>query len=130
MDRRMPVWGTVWTVVLLVGMLAITGAVPAMGQEAQTGPGAGGAYTAGGAGQARGPAPPAGRTDLAIAIALSIGLSCLGAGYAVGHVGAAALGAASERPEMLGRGLIFVALAEGIAIYGLLISILLWIKMG
>lgn len=69
------------------------------------------------------------RYDLAIAIAVSIGLSCMGAGYAVGRVGAAALGAASEKPELLTRGLLFVALAEGIAIYGLLISILLWIKL-
>jgi V/A-type H+-transporting ATPase subunit K len=60
-----------------------------------------------------------------LAISLSIGLSCIGAGYAVGHVGAAALGAASEKPELLTRSLLFVALAEGIAIYGLLVSILL-----
>ena len=69
------------------------------------------------------------RYDLAIAISVSIGLSCLGAGYAVGRVGAAALGAASEKPELLTRGLLFVALAEGIAIYGLLIAVLLWIKI-
>ncbi len=66
---------------------------------------------------------------LAIAIAISIGTSCLGAGYAVGKVGAAALGAASEKPELITRSLLFVALAEGIAIYGLLIAVLLWIKM-
>jgi len=69
------------------------------------------------------------RWDLSIAIAVSIGLSCLGAGYAVGKVGAAAIGAASEKPELLTRSLIFVALAEGIAIYGLLMAILLWIKL-
>ena len=64
------------------------------------------------------------RWDLAFAIAISIGAPCLGAGYAVGKVGAAALGAASEKPELLTRGLLFVALAEGIAIYGLLMAIL------
>ena len=69
------------------------------------------------------------RWDLAIAIAVSIGLSCLGAAYAVGKVGAAAMGAASEKPELLTRSLLFVALAEGIAIYGLLIAILLWTKL-
>ena len=68
----------------------------------------------------------AGQGLMAIAIALAIGLPCLGAGYAVGRVGAAALGAASERPELLTRSLIFVALAEGIAIYGLLVAVLLW----
>jgi V/A-type H+-transporting ATPase subunit K len=64
-----------------------------------------------------------------LAIALSIGLSCAAAGYAVAKVGASALGAASENPELLTRSLLFVALAEGIAIYGLLIAILLWIKL-
>jgi len=66
---------------------------------------------------------------VAIAIAVSIGTSCLGASYAVGRVGAAALGAASEKPELITRSLLFVALAEGIAIYGLLIAVLLWIKL-
>jgi V/A-type H+-transporting ATPase subunit K len=73
-----------------------------------------------------GPAVSAVRWDLSIAISLSIGLSCLGAGMAVGRVGAAAIGASTERPEMLARSLIFVALAEGIAIYGLLVAILLY----
>jgi V/A-type H+-transporting ATPase subunit K len=49
----------------------------------------------------------------------------MGAGYAVAHVGAAALGAASEKPEIMGRALIFVGLAEGIAIYGLVFAIML-----
>jgi len=59
------------------------------------------------------------------AIAITMGLSCVAAGYAVGHVGAAALGVISEKPELLGRTLIFVGLAEGIAIYGLIIAIML-----
>ena len=59
------------------------------------------------------------------AIAITVGIACLSAGYAVGKVGAAALGAASERPEIMGRALIFVGLAEGIAIYGLIIGIML-----
>lgn len=69
------------------------------------------------------------RWDLAMAIAVAIGLPCLAAGYAVGKVGAAALGAASENPELLTRSLLFVALAEGIAIYGLLVAVLLYIKI-
>jgi len=69
------------------------------------------------------------RWDLCLGIAVSIGLPCLGAGYAVAHVGAAALGAASEKPELLTRSLLFVALAEGIAIYGLLMAILLYTKL-
>jgi V/A-type H+-transporting ATPase subunit K len=60
-----------------------------------------------------------------VAAALATGLSSLGAGIAVANVGSAAIGAVAEKPELLGRTLIFVGLAEGIAIYGLIISILI-----
>jgi V/A-type H+/Na+-transporting ATPase subunit K len=60
-----------------------------------------------------------------LAIALAVGLGCLGAGMAVAKVGSAALGAIVEKPELMGRALIFVGLAEGIAIYGLIFGILL-----
>ena len=60
-----------------------------------------------------------------LAAALSTGLSSLGAGYAVAHVGSAAIGALAEKPELLGRVLIVIGLAEGIAIYGLIVSILI-----
>ncbi|MCR8454501.1 MAG: ATP synthase subunit C [Crenarchaeota archaeon] len=61
----------------------------------------------------------------AIASALSIGISCIAASYAVAKTGTAAVGAVIERPEVFGKVVIFVGLAEGIAIYGLLIAILL-----
>ncbi len=57
--------------------------------------------------------------------ALATGLSSLGAGFAVAKVGTAAVGALAEKPELFGRLLIFVGLAEGIAIYGLIVSILI-----
>lgn len=60
-----------------------------------------------------------------IAAGLSTGMATIGAGYAVGAVGSSALGAVSEDPKILGKTLIFVGLAEGIAIYGLIISILI-----
>ncbi|HOB20019.1 MAG TPA: ATP synthase subunit C [Candidatus Atribacteria bacterium] len=60
-----------------------------------------------------------------IAAALSTGLATIGAGYAVGSVASSALGAVSEDPSLLGKTLIFVGLAEGIAIYGLIISIMI-----
>lgn len=60
-----------------------------------------------------------------IAAALSTGLACIGAGIAVGSVGSAALGLIGEKPDMLGKTLIYLGLAEGIAIYGMLISILI-----
>ena len=58
-------------------------------------------------------------------VALTVGTGCVSAGYAVAKVGAAALGAASEKPEILGRALIFVGLAEGIAIYGLIVGLIM-----
>lgn len=60
-----------------------------------------------------------------IAAALSTGLATIATGIAVGSVGSSALGAVSEEPKMLGRSLIYVGLAEGIAIYGLIISIMI-----
>ena len=60
-----------------------------------------------------------------IGAALAVGASTIGAGIAVGLVGAAAMGAISERPEVAGRALIFLGLAEGIAIYGLIIAIMI-----
>ena len=59
-----------------------------------------------------------------LAAGISTGLAALGAGVAVSGTGAAAIGAIAEKPEMFGRSLIFVGLAEGVAIYGLLIAFL------
>ncbi len=64
-----------------------------------------------------------------IAAAVSTGLATIGAGYAVGAVGSSALGAVSEDPGILGKTLIFVGLAEGIAIYGLIVSIMILGKL-
>ena len=61
--------------------------------------------------------------------ALATGLSSLGAGFAVAKVGTAAIGALAEKPDLFGRLLIFVGLAEGIAIYGLIVSILILNKL-
>lgn len=57
-----------------------------------------------------------------LAAALSTGMSCIGAGIAVSSAASAALGALSEDSSIMGKALIFVALAESIALYGLLIS--------
>lgn len=57
-----------------------------------------------------------------IAAALSTGLSCIGGGIAVASAASAALGAISEDSSIMGKSLIFVALAEGIALYGLIVS--------
>lgn len=60
-----------------------------------------------------------------IGIGLPTGLAAIGAGIALGPVGSAALAVIAEKPEMFGRTLIYLGLAEGIAIYGLVMSILL-----
>ena len=57
--------------------------------------------------------------------AAATGISTAAAGHAVGRLGSAAIGALAEKPELFGRLLIFVGLAEGIAIYGLIISVLI-----
>ena len=58
-----------------------------------------------------------------IAMAVSIGLGSLGAGIAVAAAAPAAIGATSENPKIFGKSLVFVALAEGVSIFALLISI-------
>jgi len=65
-----------------------------------------------------------------LAAAIATGLAAAGAGYAVGMVGSAAIGALAEKPELLGRLLIIVGLAEGIAIYGLIVAVLILNRIG
>ena len=66
---------------------------------------------------------------LGIAAAISVGLSVLGAGIAVGRIGSAAVGAIAEKPELLPRAILFVALGEGLAILGFAFAMLLMQKM-
>jgi len=106
-------------VAVLVGALALLaaalnagsaaasgGAVPAVATAA--------AATSGGAGGAA-----------LYAAAIAVAGSCIGAAFAVAYTGSAALAAMSERPEIFGRAMVVVGLAEGIAIYGLIIAIVL-----
>lgn len=65
-----------------------------------------------------------------LAAALSTGLSCVGGGIAVASAASAALGAISEDPGALGKSLIFVGLAEGVCLYGLIISFMIIGKLG
>ncbi len=99
-------------VVLLVTAL---GSVPA--QAATTAPAHAAVHaaaTSGGAGWAA-----------LIGAAIAVAGSSIGAAIAVAYTGSAALAAMSERPEMFGRAMVIVGLAEGIAIYGLIIAIIL-----
>jgi V/A-type H+-transporting ATPase subunit K len=60
-----------------------------------------------------------------IAAAIAVAGSSIGAAFAVAYTGSAALAAMSERPEIFGRAMVVVGLAEGIAIYGLIIAVIL-----
>lgn len=65
-----------------------------------------------------------------IGAAIATGLSCIGGGIAVGNAAPAAIGATSEDPKAFGKAIIFVALGEGIALYGMLISIMIISHIG
>ncbi len=65
-----------------------------------------------------------------IGIGIPTAMATVGAGIAVGPVGAASLAVISEKPELFGRTLIYLGLAEGIAIYGLVVTILMMGKIG
>lgn len=62
---------------------------------------------------------------LAVSAALAIAMSVLGASYAVARIGSAAMGASAEKPELLTRSILFVALAEGLAVLGFAIAMML-----
>ena len=64
-----------------------------------------------------------------LSAALATGASCIGCGIAVASAASAAIGAVSEEPKSFVKSLIFVALGEGVAIYGVLISILILNKL-
>ena len=60
-----------------------------------------------------------------IAAALAFGFGALGAGFAISHVGAAAMGAMGEKPEVGNQALLFIAMAEGIVVFGFVIAFLI-----
>jgi V/A-type H+-transporting ATPase subunit K len=70
------------------------------------------------------------KAGIAIGAGLAVGIAGFGAGIGIGIIGAAALGAIAEKKEMVSWSFIFIALAEGVAIYGLIIAILLFTKLG
>ncbi|WP_454857481.1 ATP synthase subunit C [Promicromonospora soli] len=69
--------------------------------------------------------PAAGNWAALLGAAISVAGSSIGAAIAVAYTGAAALAALSERPELFGRAMVIVGLAEGIAIYGLIVAVIL-----
>jgi V/A-type H+-transporting ATPase subunit K len=99
----------------VVAVLAVTGSPAAAGAPTHA------ATTLTAAAQTPQPANWAALIGAAIAVAGS----SIGAAIAVAYTGAAALAALSERPELFGRAMVIVGLAEGIAIYGPIVSVIL-----
>ncbi|MCL2810079.1 MAG: ATP synthase subunit C [Treponema sp.] len=60
-----------------------------------------------------------------LAAALAVGISCIAGGIAVGRIGSAAMGAMSENPDLFGKALPYAGLAEGICLWGFLITLLI-----
>jgi V/A-type H+-transporting ATPase subunit K len=60
-----------------------------------------------------------------VAAALAFGFGALGAGIAIANVGAAAMGAIGEKPEIAGQALIFIALAEGLVVFGFITALMI-----
>ena len=60
-----------------------------------------------------------------IGASIAVAGACIGAAIAVAYTGAAALAAISEKPELFGRALVILGLAEGIAVYGLIVALIL-----
>jgi len=112
--RRFPRAATRWLVrvnvtlagAALVGLVLMLGGVVDPAQAATT-------------------AASASSGDAFIGAGIAVAGSTIGAGIAVSYTGAATLAAIAEKPEMLGRSLVIVGLAEGIAIYGLIIAVIL-----
>jgi V/A-type H+/Na+-transporting ATPase subunit K len=110
-----------------VGAVLMIGAVVLLVAALTAGP-AGAAVAAGAVEGSKSAAAASGTSSNSAALlgaAIAVAGSTIGAGIAVAYAGAAALAAMSERPEVFGRAMVIVGLAEGIAIYGLIIGILL-----
>jgi V/A-type H+-transporting ATPase subunit K len=60
-----------------------------------------------------------------VSASIAFGLGAIGAGIAISHVGAAAMGAVAEKPQIAGQALIFVALAEGIVVFGFITALMI-----
>jgi V/A-type H+-transporting ATPase subunit K len=69
------------------------------------------------------------RLGIAIGAGLAVGLSALAAGLAISATGTAAISALTEKPDTFFRSFLIVALSEALAIYGLIVGILLWLKL-
>jgi V/A-type H+/Na+-transporting ATPase subunit K len=102
-----------------IGVLLLAGAMVLLLVAATAGPASAAAAAAAGT------AGTGASTGALIGAGIAVAGSTIGAGIAVAYTGAAALAIMSERPELFGRAMVIVGLAEGIAIYGLVVGIIL-----
>lgn len=66
------------------------------------------------------------KTDIQyLSAGIAVGIACIAGGFAVGKIGSAAMGAMSEKPEVSGKAIPFVGLAEGICLWGFLVALLI-----
>ena len=112
-------------VLAVAGGLILAGATVLLVLTLSGGSASAASLSAGAAAAHAAAAPGCGNSAALIGAAVAVAGSTIGAGIAVAYTGAAALAAMSERPELFGRAMVVVGLAEGIAIYGLIIGIIL-----
>jgi len=112
-------WRRGVVVLTVIGVLLLAGAVTLLLAAVTAGPASAAATAAAGA------AGTGVSTAALIGAGIAVAGSSIGAGIAVAYTGAAALASMSERPELFGRAMVIVGLAEGIAIYGLVVGIIL-----
>jgi V/A-type H+-transporting ATPase subunit K len=103
--------------IVLVCVLLLLASLTLCAQEAVPAPAEGNALT-----EAAAPQAPVWKY---FAAALAVGISCISGGMAVGRIGAAAMGAMSENPELSGKALPYAGLAEGICLWGFLVAVLI-----
>ncbi|MCI0503293.1 ATPase [Candidatus Micrarchaeota archaeon] len=74
--------------------------------------------------------PLSAEAGIALGAGIAMGLSALAAAWSQGTLGASALGAVAERPELEKNILIYIVLPEVLAVFGFLVAVLLWLKIG
>lgn len=117
-DARKFFMGRVGTsLIVMVGLMVIFGAVATVGASAQA--------TAADAAKVISPEQATVQKFGLIAAAIAFGFGALGAGFAIANVGAAAMGAIGEKPEIASQALIFIALAEGLVVFGFITALMI-----
>jgi len=117
-DARKFLMGRIGTsLIVMVALMVIFGAVTTQGASAQ-------AATAGTVATITTAQADVQKYGL-IAAAIAFGFGALGAGFAIANVGAAAMGAIGEKPEIASQALIFIALAEGLVVFGFITALMI-----